>query len=138
MVPGLTKPGSVCARPVDFLGLYPTLCELAGLPVPKHLQGVSLRPLLANPQAAWDRPAISTMTAGNHAVRTDRWRYIRYAGGGEELYDHDADPHEWTNLAAKPEHTALKAELAKWLPCGAKADQSAAPPAKPKKKKQQP
>lgn len=69
---------------------------LAGLPVPKHLQGVSLKPLLANPQVAWARPAVSTMKAGNHAVRTDRWRYIRYAGGGEELYDHDADPHEWT------------------------------------------
>ena len=101
---------------MDFLGIYPTLCELAGLPAPKHLQGVSLKPLLADPQAVWTQPAISTMKAGNHAVRTERWRYIRYVGGGEELYDHDNDPHEWTNLADKPEHAALKSELAKWLP----------------------
>ena len=52
----------------------------------------------------------------NHAVRTEKWRYIRYADGGEELYDHDADPHEWTNLAKDEKHAAVKKELAKWLP----------------------
>jgi len=118
-VPGVTPPGSVCTRPVDFLGIYPTICDLAGLPLPPHLEGVSLKPLLADPKAAWDRPAVSTMHDGNHAVRTDRWRYIRYADGGEELYDEQADPREWTNLADKPEHAALKAELAKSLPASA-------------------
>ncbi len=118
-VPGVTQPGGVCARPVDFLGIYPTLCELTGLPLPAHLQGVSLKPLLADPQSAWERPAISTMHDGNHAIRTDRWRYIHYTGGGEELYDEQADPHEWTNLADKPEHAAVKAALAKWLPTDA-------------------
>ena len=115
-VPGVTKPGGVCARPVDFLGIYPTLCDIAGLPLPPHLQGVSLKPLLADPQAAWDRPAISTMHRGNHAVRTERWRYIRYAGGGEEFYDEQADPHEWTNLAGDPRFASEKAELARWIP----------------------
>jgi arylsulfatase A-like enzyme len=115
-VPGLTKPGGVCERTVDFMGIYPTLCELTGLPLPPHLEGVSFKALLADPQAAWDRPAISTMHDGNHAVRTERWRYIHYADGGEELYDEQADPHEWTNLAAVPEQAAVKAELAKWLP----------------------
>jgi arylsulfatase A-like enzyme len=133
VAPGVTSPGSVCARPVDFLGIYPTLCDLAGLPAPKHLQGVSLQPLLADATAPWDRPALSTMKLGNHAVRTDRWRYIRYAGGGEELYDHQADPHEWTNLASLPEHTMIKAELARHLPSanspGGKANAN-----KPKKK----
>lgn len=133
-VPGVTKAGSVCTRPVDFLGIYPTLCELTGLPLPPHLEGVSLRPLLADPQAAWDRPAISTMHDGNHAVRTDRWRYIRYAGGGEELYDEQADPHEWTNLASKPEHAAIKVELAKWLP----TTQAATTGKKKKKKNKEP
>ncbi|WP_395749638.1 sulfatase [Prosthecobacter sp.] len=132
-VPGMTKPGSVCERPVDFLGIYPTLCDLAGLPLPPHLQGVSLKPLLADPQAAWEHPAISTMHDGNHAIRTERWRYIHYANGGEELYDEQADPHEWTNLAGMPEHAAMKAELAKWLPADA-----APVTAKAKKKKKKP
>ncbi|HEY6169061.1 MAG TPA: iduronate-2-sulfatase, partial [Verrucomicrobiae bacterium] len=81
----------------------------------------SIKPLLADPKSTWDRPAISTFKPGNHAVRTERWRYIRYADGSEELYDHDADPHEWTNLAAKPEQTALKTDLAKWLPAESKS-----------------
>jgi arylsulfatase A-like enzyme len=133
--PGITKPGSVCSRPIDFLGVYPTLCDLAGLPLPKHLQGVSLKPLLENPQAAWERPAISTMKQGNHAVRTEDWRFIRYAGGGEELYDERTDPHEWANLAKKPEQTALMAELAKWLPTENKTDAAASNLPKTKRKK---
>jgi hypothetical protein len=64
----------------------------------------------------WDTPALSTFLNNNHAVRTEQWRYIRYAGGGEELYDESADPLEHTNLASKPEHAALKQELAKWMP----------------------
>ena len=73
-------------------------------------------PLLANPKAKWDRPALTTHGRNNHALRTARWRYIRYAGGSEELYDHDADPNEWTNLAGKSQHTELKKELAQWFP----------------------
>ena len=49
-------------------------------------------------------------------VRTERWRYIRYADGGEELYDHDADPYEWTNLAGDPKFAGPKTELRKLLP----------------------
>ena len=64
-----------------------------------ELDGASLRPLLEDPHADWERPALTTYTRGNHAVRADRWRYIRYADGTEELYDHSDDPHEWHNLA---------------------------------------
>ncbi len=104
VVPGVTKREGVCSRTVDLMSVYPTLCELCGLATPKHVEGVSIAPLLRDPQAAWDRPAFTTFRKGNHAVRTERWRYIRYADGGEELYDHDRDPYEWANLAADPKH----------------------------------
>jgi arylsulfatase A-like enzyme len=116
IVPGLTKPNSVCHRTVDFMSVYPTLTDVCGLPTPKHVEGVSFRALLTNPDARWDLPARTTFQFNNHAVRTEQWRYIRYHDGGEELYDETKDPLEWTNLAAKPEYAAVKKELAKWLP----------------------
>jgi len=101
---------------VDFMHIYPTLCDLCGLPTPKHLQGQSIRALLKNPKAEWSLPAITTHEFKNHAVRTERWRFIRYANGDEELYDHDADPHERTNLASDPKLAAIKSDLANLLP----------------------
>jgi arylsulfatase A-like enzyme len=116
VAPGVTKPGSSCARPVDFMSVYPTLLDLCGITKPAHITADSIRPLLTDPKAAWAKPAITTFKRNNHAIRTERWRYIRYADGGEELYDHEADVYEWTNLAAKAEYAVTKAELAKWLP----------------------
>ena len=116
VAPGVTRPGTVCERTVDFLSIYPTLLELCGLPVPKHIEGPSIKKLLADPKAAWDRAALTTHGFQNHAVRTAQWRYIRYADGSEELYDEGKDPYEWTNLAKKPEFAAVKKELAKYLP----------------------
>ena len=115
-VPGLTQPGGACGRAVDYSSIYPTLCELTGLPLPDHLDGRSLAPLLRDPLAAWDAPAITTHGFRNHTVRTAGWRYIRYANGDEELYDEAADPLEYVNLAKAPEHAARRNELAKWLP----------------------
>jgi arylsulfatase A-like enzyme len=116
VAPGMTKPGGTCDRTVDLMSIYPTLCDLCDLPKPPHLEGESLTPLLRDPKAAWDKPAITTFHRNNHAVRTERWRYIRYADGGEELYDHAADPYEWTNLATDPKHADTKAGLMKLLP----------------------
>ena len=116
LVPGITAPGTRCRRTVDLMSIYPTLCELAGLPVPEHVEGESIVPLLKNPAASWDRPAITTHGRGNHAVRTESYRYIRYANGEEELYDHRNDPYEWTNLASLPDSNPIKAKMAKWLP----------------------
>jgi arylsulfatase A-like enzyme len=61
-----------------------------------------------------------TMGTGNHAARSDRWRYIRYKGGSKELYDHAKNPWEWTNLATQPEYDEVIDEHKKWLPTGAK------------------
>ncbi len=140
VAPGVGQPGGVCRQPVDFMSIYPTLADLCGLPIPKHVEGPSLRPLLLDPSAAWPHVALTTWGRNNHAIRTDRWRYIRYANGEEELYDEQSDPQEWTNVAGRPEHAALKSQLAQHLPQvnkpegGDKAQDAPAQPAKPKVK----
>jgi arylsulfatase A-like enzyme len=106
-------------KPVELLSIYPTLIDLCGLPANPKLEGVSLRPLLENPNADWEHVAISTLGQNNHAVRDLRWRYIRYYDGSEELYDHKSDPNEWNNLAAKeptPAHAEVIARMKKHLP----------------------
>ena len=116
VVPGVTAAGGRSERAVSLLDLFPTLAELVGIDAPEHLEGTSLVPLLEDPDAEWARPAISTHHFGNHAVRSERFRYIRYNDGSEELYDHDADPNEWHNLAEDPDYADAKVELASWLP----------------------
>jgi arylsulfatase A-like enzyme len=116
VAPGVASEGQRCGRTVDLMSVYPTLCELCDLPVPEQVEGISLLPLLKDSQAEWDRPAVTTHGRGNHAVRSERYRYIRYANGDEELYDHDADPMEWTNLASEASLASVKRKLAKWLP----------------------
>jgi hypothetical protein len=81
-----------------------------------RLEGTSLIPLLKDPKRGWDRPALTTHGRNNHSLRSQRWRYIRYADGTEELYDHGNDALEWNNLAKDSRHAEVKRELAKWLP----------------------
>lgn len=114
--PGVTKPGTACDRPVSMMDLYPTLLELTGVPSPGPQEGESLVRWMRDPKAPKTTPALTTYRLGNHAVRAENWRYIRYNDGTEELYDRRKDPNEWTNLAAKPEMASVKAELAQWLP----------------------
>jgi arylsulfatase A-like enzyme len=116
VAPGVTKKGSRTTRPVSFVDLFPTLTDLCDLTQPAKLEGQSLVPLLKDPNRTWERPALVTYLPGNHALCDERWRYIRYADGGEELYDHKSDPHEWTNLADRAETAAVKSRLAQWLP----------------------
>lgn len=120
IAPGVTSPGSVEKIPVDLSVIYPTLSELCGLPVP-DVDGTSLVPLLQNRPMQLG-PALSTYGKGNHALRTDRWRYIRYADGSEELYDHSSDPDEYTNLALQAVYRTLMDSLAQFLPVN-EADQ---------------
>ena len=118
----ISVPGGLKAKtnqPVELLSLYPTLIDLCGLPANPKLEGVSLRSLLEDPKADWNHVAISTLGQNNHAVRDGRWRYIRYADGSEELYDHQGDPNEWNNLAAgelNPVQAGVIERLKKHLP----------------------
>ncbi|MEM7147646.1 MAG: sulfatase [Verrucomicrobiota bacterium] len=108
--------GTPSPRTVELVDLYPTLLELAQLPEKPGLEGQSLVPLLKDPTHPWPQPALTTQMPGNHAVRTERWRYIQYANGDTELYDHSNDPHEFYNLADKPEHAATIKKLQTHLP----------------------
>ncbi len=116
IVPGITKPNAVCERAVDFMTIYPTLTDLAGIPTPKHVEGKSIRSLLADPTSAWDADAITTYGFKNHTARSERWRYIRYANGNEELYDEAADSYEWHNLAKVDGFNEVIRQLAPKLP----------------------
>ncbi len=113
--PGVT-PGGRCLQPAELLDIYPSLSDLCGLPARDDLEGISLVPQLKDAKAKRARPAITSHNQGNHGIRSERWRYIRYADGSEELYDHQTDPHEWTNLAGKAEHAAVITEHRQWLP----------------------
>jgi arylsulfatase A-like enzyme len=122
VAPGVTVPGTRTSRPVSLMDLYPTLAELAALEIPEHVEGRSLVPLLKDPSREWDFPAVTTYGYGNHSVRTERYRYIRYADGSEELYDHESDPNEWTNLARDGEYERVKMGLRRALPVENAAD----------------
>ncbi|MDE0055001.1 MAG: sulfatase [Gammaproteobacteria bacterium] len=117
--PGIAGRNGRSDRVVSLLDLYPTLVELAGLDPREGMEGQSIVPLLKQPDLPWSRPAVSTYGFQNHSLRTERWRYIRYHDGTEELYDHDADPYEWTNLAVEPvkdEYREVMNQLAAHLP----------------------
>ncbi len=131
--PGISKAGSVAEQPVSLIDLYPTLVDLCGLEGDTRknakgaaLSGYSVRPLLENPEAGeWDGPdgALSMIWAGlkgedqwnpdmqHWSLRTERWRYVRYNTGDEELYDHQADPYEWNNLAGDRSYLKIKKSL---------------------------
>ena len=117
--PGLvqgTPKGKKCSAPVSLMDLYPSLLELCGLPTKEGISGESLCQLLADPSASRTKPALTTHGRKNHALRDERWRYIRYSDGEEELYDHQSDPQEWHNLAGNSQYDSVKNRLNKWLP----------------------
>ncbi|HYD83678.1 MAG TPA: sulfatase/phosphatase domain-containing protein, partial [Opitutus sp.] len=119
VAPGVSKANTTVAAPVSLIDLFPTLAELCGINAPANLQGQSLVPMLRDPSVLGRGWAI-TQTAHNgvsgYSLRTPRWRYTEWEGApGRELYDHDTDPSELTNLATDPAHAktieALSAQL---------------------------
>lgn len=120
-MPGMRSAGKGCGRIVELLDLYPTLADICGLTAPAGLQGRSLRPLLENPAAAWDKAAHTQTRRGaagqggfmGRSVRTERWRYTEWDDGrrGVELYDHEADPAEKTNLAGAERYAGVVEEM---------------------------
>ena len=110
-LPAGTKPG-ISRRPVSLLSLAPTLTQLAGLPAQPDHHGPSLVPLLKQPDARWPHVALTHLAEpGSFGLSAERYRYIRYADGDEELYDIRSDPYEWSNLAAHPDYAATLEHL---------------------------
>jgi hypothetical protein len=95
--------------------MYPTLLEMCGLLANPKNEGHSLVPLLNDPARAWSYPAIIGWKENCSAVQDERYRYIRYGDGSEELYDHERDLNEWTNLAGQAELAPVKRLLAEHL-----------------------
>ena len=125
-LPGMANAGSSCEALVEFVDIYPTLVDCAGLPLPQQLEGISLKHQLADPQRPWKRAAFSQFPRPRsyvgrpavigYTVRTERWRYIEWQdfSSGEalacELYDYEADGKELRNLAGAVECDATLAE----------------------------
>jgi arylsulfatase A-like enzyme len=104
-------------RPVGLIDLFPTLLDLCEVEAPAAVDGESLLPLVVGSDGPQPRkPVVSTWEQGNHSVRTPEWRFTRYEDGSEELYDHRADPYEWTNLAAGGGYEAVRRSLRRWVP----------------------
>lgn len=106
-----------CNQPVGLIDIFPTLVEYCHLKPPAHsLDGESLVPILKNPDAKLNRPAFTTWGPQYSSVLSERYRYIRYPDGSEELYDHKTDPYEWNNLADDPKMKPVMEKLSKNIP----------------------
>jgi arylsulfatase A-like enzyme len=131
--PGQKAAGGRSRALVEFVDIYPSLCALAGVPQPTHLEGTSFGPLLDAPDRPWKPGAFSQYPRGKvmgYSLRTERYRFTRWvmrADGSEqarELYDHQSDPQENQNIAERPENRALVEALTRQLEAGWKAAQS--------------
>ena len=119
--PGLSKDGSKTRQPATLTDIYPTLCELTGLPIPKQCSGTSLVPQLKEPRTPKKQLALTSFQFWGEktpslAVADPRYRFIRYGNGFEELYDLKNDPHEFINLADDPRLVKVKTRLVRALP----------------------
>jgi arylsulfatase A-like enzyme len=116
--PGQTE-GVRQSNCVSLKDLAPTILAACGVASDYPMDGSNLLPLLKDPALAWDKPVLTTLDGIHHAVRTNRWRYIRYATGERELYDEVADPDEFFNLSGLASFNSVMAELNLLLPAAA-------------------
>jgi arylsulfatase A-like enzyme len=130
--PGIEAKGRQCQALVEFVDIYPSLCDLAGLAQPKQLEGISFVPLLSRTERPWKKAAFSQYRrSGNimgYTMRTDSHRFTLWQNREEptkvhavELYDHRSDPLENENLAGHPAHSSLVQELTTQLRAGWRA-----------------
>ena len=106
-----------CPQTVSLIDIYPTLLEYCGIKGPDHkLDGQSILPVFNNPKVEWKRNSVTYFGENTTGVRSERYRYIRYADGSEELYDHATDPYEHKNLAKDPVMKAVIQQLATSIP----------------------
>ncbi|KAA1257921.1 Choline-sulfatase [Rubripirellula obstinata] len=103
-------------QPVELLDVFPTLADLAGLPVPEFVEGVSLVPLITDADAKSKRPAVTEHNPGNSSIRDERYRLIHYADGSEELYDMQQDPNEFNNRIDDESLAEVKERLQQYVP----------------------
>jgi len=115
-LPKGSRNGADCQRIVSLQDIYPTLVDLCGLDKRNDIDGNSLVPLLRNPKAKWNHPAVTTYDFSEFSIRTEKFRYTVYIDGSEELYDHIKDPEEWTNLAQDPKYVGIKEQLSSHIP----------------------
>jgi arylsulfatase A-like enzyme len=106
-----------CPQTVNLVDIFPTLLEYCGINGPQHtLDGKSMMPVLKNPSTKWERNGFTFFGENYSGIRNERYRYIRYGDGSEELYDHVKDPYENNNIAKEPAMRKIIQELAKSIP----------------------
>jgi len=113
--PGVAQ-GKTCNKPVQLLDIYPTLLDLTRHRADPLHEGHSLAPLLKDPDAEWPHMARTSFGPGNYAIISERYRFIQYNDGSEELYDHVKDPHEWHNMVDDPEYAEIIQQHRKQIP----------------------
>lgn len=101
--------------PVSLIDIFPTLCGMIDLPSLPSIDGTSLLPILQGHEESREAPVLTTWLAGNHSLRSGKWRYTQYRDGSEELYDHASDPNEWTNIAADERNAVITSEMRDWI-----------------------
>jgi len=109
--PGVAS-GKTIDATVSLIDMYPTFVEMCNLPAVEGLEGASLNGMLRTPSKATDRNVfLPYLDPGGYAIINQKWRYIHYSDGTEELYDVEGDPHEWHNLAGDVKLAAVKQKL---------------------------